>query len=116
MMKSTILGINSWTQELLLEIISPAIEQLLGTVDPALMPGSFEGVWGLWVITWLRWLSLMRDDDHNTLERKKKLYDVNLYFHLCILCSNLRQNDRTFVPTIQKGAIVPCYFAIKPKF
>ena len=58
---------NSWTQELLLEIISTAIEQLLNrncTVDPALMPGSFEGVWGIWVITWLWWLSLMRDDDH----------------------------------------------------
>ena len=75
MMKSTVVGINSWTQELLLEIISPAIEQLLNrncTVDPALMPGSFEGVWGIWVITWLRWLSLMRDDDHNTPERKKR--------------------------------------------
>ena len=74
-MKSTIVGINSWTLELFLEIISPAIEQLLNrncTMDPALMPGSFEGVWGIWVITWLRWLSLMRDDDHNTPERKKK--------------------------------------------
>ena len=80
-MKSTIVGINSWTQELLLEIISPAIEQLLNrncTVDPALMPGSFEGVWGIWVITWLRWLSLMWDDDYNTPERKKKEY----YDHL----------------------------------
>ena len=44
MMKSTIVGINSWTQELLLEIISPAVEQLLNRnlncEDPALMPGS----------------------------------------------------------------------------
>ena len=50
MMKSTIVGINPLTQELLLEIISPAIEQLLNrncTVDSALMPGSFEGVWGI---------------------------------------------------------------------
>ena len=43
MMKSTIVGINFWTQELLLEIISPAIEQLLNRngiqeMDPALMP------------------------------------------------------------------------------
>ena len=71
---STIVGINSWTQELLLEIISPAIEQLLNrncTVDPALMPGSFEGVWGIWVITWLRWLSLMRDDDHKEKRKRK---------------------------------------------
>ena len=61
-MKSTIVGINFWTQELLLEVISPAIEQLLNrncTVDLALMPGSFKGVWGISVITWLRWLSLM---------------------------------------------------------
>ena len=86
MMKSTIVGINSWTQKLLLEMVSPAIEQLLNrncTVDPALMLGSFEGVWGIWVITWLWWLSLMRDDDHNTPERKKKLEkNQGVFFYL----------------------------------
>ena len=47
MMKSTIVGINSWIQELLLEIISPAVEQLLNRnlncEDPALMPGFLRG-------------------------------------------------------------------------
>ena len=49
MMKSTIVGINSCVQELLLEIISPAIEQLLnrnGTKALVLMPGPLgaEGI------------------------------------------------------------------------
>ena len=47
MMKSTIVGINSWIQERLLEIISPAVEQLLNRnlncEDPALMPGFLRG-------------------------------------------------------------------------
>ena len=46
MMKS-IAGINSWTQELLLKVISPAVEQLLNRnlncEDPALILGFLRG-------------------------------------------------------------------------
>ena len=46
-MKSIIVGMNSWIQELILEIISPAVEQLLNRnlncEDPALMPGLLRG-------------------------------------------------------------------------
>ena len=71
---------NSWTQELLLEIISPAIEQLLNrnlNCGPcALMPGSLgvKGIYGLHRFLALVVKSSKGDDDYGTPNWRKKRY------------------------------------------